>query len=653
MFVVYLIGLTVFTSTRSLERFWSGIFDPVGFILLDDITRYWTVVERNTLLLSWSGVFLYNRLLWLSVGCVSLILLWALFPMSVEALTAVSQGRRAAKAKQQDETELRPVRSLVAATLPKVNREFSPATSWAQFLSLSRLRINTILHEIPFWAIVGLMVALALSNGYFAGRVADTDVWPVTFLMLQAVEGGAVLFFYIIAALYGKAELLWRERDIHFDGIHDSLPMSDSVDWFSKLVAIAFVELALLTVTMLCVACSCRLLQATTISSCCNISRSSTLSPFPQIMTFASCLALFVQTIVSNKFIGATACVIGIFVITPILFNFGWENSLYLFGNTPPYTYSDMNGYGHFVPALFWAITYWLAISAFLGVISIALARRGAEDGWSSRLRLASARLPRLIPAAAICLAVAVGSGVWYYYNAHVLNEYLNAKQRRGIQADYERSFKKFENLAQPKVTAVDTRIDIDPARRSFSGSGHYTLQNKTAEPIAQIHITDQMHSVSNVQFDRPFHLVSSGPRDIYSIYTLEQPLAPGDVLQMTFNVGFQSRGFRDGNEKPELAYNGTFFDASYFPTIGYDRNLELDDPRRRREEHLGQLEEMAPRGDPVQSLYNLLREAVRLDYVPRCGQHVRRSNRHRPRLPSALVGGGWKPLLRVQHGID
>src|SRR5208283_4978334 len=154
LFVVYLILLTVFIANRSLERFWSGIFDPIGFILMDDVTRYWTVVERNMLLLSWSvrvgaGVFLYNRLLWLSVGCISLVALWALFPMSIEALTAVSQGRRAAKAKQQDEMELQPARSLVAARLPRVRQVFSASTTWAQFLSLSRLRIYLILHEIP------------------------------------------------------------------------------------------------------------------------------------------------------------------------------------------------------------------------------------------------------------------------------------------------------------------------------------------------------------------------------------------------------------------------------------------------------------------------------------------------------------------------
>jgi len=607
VFMLYIIGITVFFATRSLERFWSGIFDPIGFILVDDISRYWTVVEKNSLLFSWSphvasGIFLYNRLLWLGVGFASLGMVRALFPMSVEALTARSQGRRAARAKQQEELELRPVRSLVAASLPRVRQVFSRSTSWVQFLSLTRMRIKMILHEVPFWAIVVLMLAFAFNNGYFAGRVADTDVWPVTYLMLQAVEGSAMLFFLIVAGLYA-AELIWRERDIHFDGIHDALPMRDSIDWFSKLATIAFVELFLLTVAGLCG------IFMQTIAGyyhyeLLQYAKELYIVTFPQVMAFAL-LALFIQTVVHNKFIGH-GIAIGIVVLVPILFNFGWENTLYLYGNVPPYSYSDMNGYGHFVAALFWSITYWLSISAFLGVIAIAFARRGADDGRTARFRLARARFPRLIPAAVACLAIAVGSGGWYYYNAHVLNEYLNAKQRREIQADYERSFKKYENFPQPKVIAVDSHIDIDPAHRSFSGWGHFTLKNKTAQSISQIHITDANESVSQVQFDRPFHLVSSNARHIYSIYALDQPLAAGDTLQLNFNVGWTSRGFRDGNEKAELAYNGTFFDSGYFPSIGYTQTSELDDPRRRREERLGPLEEMAPRGDPTQSLYNV-----------------------------------------------
>jgi hypothetical protein len=607
LFMFYVIGITVFSATRSLERFWSGILDPIGLILFDDVTRYWTVVEKNSLFVTWSpslanGIFLYNRLLWLGIGFLALGAVWALFPMSVEALTARSQGRRAAKAKQQEMAESRPTRSLVSAKLPLVHQAFGSFSTLAQYFSLSRLRIRNILRDIPFWALVALVIVFGINNGHFAGRLAERNVWPVTYLMVQAVEGSATLFLYIVAALYA-AELLWRERDTHFDGIHDALPIRESTDWLSRFTAIVVIELILLTVAMLTG------IFMQTIAGYYHYEllqyiKELYVVTFPQILTF-TLLALFVQTIVSNKFVGH-GIIIGLFVLMPILFNFGWENTLYLVGQVPAYTYSDMNGYGHFVPALFWAITYWLAIAALLGVVSVAYARRGAEDSLRARTRLALARAPRLAPIALVFLFTAAGTGSWYFYNAHVLNEYRNARIRRDIQADYERRFKQYENLLQPKVTAVDASINIYPDRRSFDGNVRITLQNKFLKPISQIHLTDQKQSVTQVRFDRPFRLVSSAERNVYSIYALDQPLAPGETITLTCNIGHQPRGFRDGDELPEFAYNGTFFDSDYVPYIGYNRGVELNDPRRRREEHLPVLEELAHRGDPAHSVNNL-----------------------------------------------
>ena len=609
IFMLYIIGLTVFSATRSLEHFWSGILDPIGLILNDNITRYWSVIEKNTQLLPWDahsgyspGVFLYNRLLWIAVGLVSLGGLWAFFPMSVEALTAKSQGRRAAKALQDEPETGRPKRSFVAGRLPAIHQVFGSATTFAQYRSLTALRIRTILREIPFWAIVGLLIVFAVNNGHYAGHQGDENVWPVTYLMLQAVEGSATLFFYIVATLYA-GELIWRERDNKFDGIHDALPMRESTDWLSKLTAIAFVELVLLTVTMLVGI----VMQATAgyyHFELLQYLKELYVITFPQILGF-TLLAMFVQTIVSNKFIGH-GLVIGVFVLQPILFNFGLENTLYLPGAIPTYIYSDMNGYGHFVPALFWAILYWTSIFAVLGVISIAYARRGADDSLRSRTRLALRRAPSLAPAAGLFLLLAIGSGVWYFINAHVRNEYLTAKDRRHIQAGYERDFKRYELQPMPKITAVDANIDIDPAHRSFTGSGRFTLQNKSTGPITQIHITDSNQSVTDVRFDRPVHLLSRAPRDLYSIYAFDQPLAPGDVAVMTFHVSHLTHGFKDGNELAQFAYNGTFFDASFFPGIGYDTGVEIDDPRRRREEKLSPLEEMAHRGEPIHARLNL-----------------------------------------------
>jgi len=607
LFMLYIIGITVFSATRSLEHFWPGILDPVGLVLFDNVTRYWTVIEKNSLYVTWSpalsgGVFLYNRILWLTVGLLALAAVWVLFPMSVESLTARSQGRRAAKAKQQELNEAQPVRSLVAAQIPVAHKAFTPATTFAQYLSLSRIRLRNILRDIPFWGFVALIIAFGINNGHFAGHLAEENVWPVTYLMLQAVEGSATLFLFIVATLYA-AELIWRERDTNFSGIHDALPLRESTDWLSRLTAIVVIELILLTVAMLI-----GILMQTIAGyhhyELLQYFKELYIVTFPQILTF-TLLALFVQTVVSNKFLGH-GILIGLFVLIPILFSFGWENTLYLVGQVPAYTYSDMNGYGHFVPALFWAITYWLAIAALLGVISVALARRGSEDSFAARARLALQRAPRLVPVAVLFALIAAGAGSWYFYNAHVLNEYLDSKARRHIQADYERGFKQYENLLQPKITAVDAAVNIYPDRRSFDGKVRITLQNKTNQPIAQIHLTDQKESVSNIQFDRSSRLLSSAPRNIYSIYALGQPLAPGETLTLTCDIGHQTRGFRDNNELAEFAYNGTFFDSDYLPYLGYNPNVELDDPRRRREEHLPPLEEMAHRGNPAHSLNNI-----------------------------------------------
>jgi hypothetical protein len=608
LFMAYLVGITAFSATRSLEHFWSGILDPVGLLLNNAVARYWSVIEKNTQLFPWDfsgyspGVFLINRLLWISVGVAALLAVWALFPMSVEALTARSQGRRAARARQDEESAGERKRSFVAVRLPRVHQIFGARTAFRQFLSLTTLRIRLITKEIPFWAIVGLLLVLAINNGHFAGRVGGVDVWPVTYLMVGAVEGSAILFFLIVAGLYA-AELLWRERDTRFDGIHDALPIGESGDWLSKLTAIAIVECILLFLTMLAS------MGMQSISGYYHYEvwqyvKELYFITFPMLMGFTM-FAMFVQTMVSNKFIGH-GIVIGVFVLQTVLNSWGWENSLLIPGNIPPYKYSDMNGYGHFVPTIFWSMTYWVSIFAFLGVISMAYARRGAEDSLRARTRLARARLPELAAGLTACLLLAVGAGSWYYYNAHVLNEYTTAEDRRHQLADYEKQFKKFEKLDQPKLTAVDSAIDIYPAKRSFSGTGRYTLQNKSDHPISEIHLTDQYESVSQVQFDRPFHKVSSSPRNMYSIYSFDRPLGIGEVVTMTFAVAQTSKGFRDGNERPEFAYNGSFFGQEFFPTIGYDPQIEIDDPRRRREEHLGALEEMPARGDPRASRINL-----------------------------------------------
>ena len=67
------------------------------------------------------------------MGLLALVVVYELFPLSVEALTAVSQGRRAAKARENESAETRPRRSLVAKRLPSIQQVFGAGTTWSQF----------------------------------------------------------------------------------------------------------------------------------------------------------------------------------------------------------------------------------------------------------------------------------------------------------------------------------------------------------------------------------------------------------------------------------------------------------------------------------------------------------------------------------------
>ena len=298
LFAIYLILFVVVVTTNKLDRLWPSIVDPLGFALMDNVTRYWTVAERNTQLIPWSGLFLYNRLTWLGVGLMALIVTYVFFPMSAETLTSRRSGRRARAAVQEEREGQEASRPRFKIELPRSTQTFTVATRWAQLVSLVRVRFVNVVREIPFWAIVFIAVVNTLVNGYFAGQLNDVNVWPVTYLMVGMVEGSAALFFYIIATLYA-GELIWRERNVHFEQIHDSLPTSDWIDWLSKFLALAFVEFILITVVLVCGV----IMQ--TVSGYYHYEILQYLKElyvvfYPQVLTFVL-LALFVHTVVGTS----------------------------------------------------------------------------------------------------------------------------------------------------------------------------------------------------------------------------------------------------------------------------------------------------------------------------------------------------------------
>ena len=135
-------------------------------------------------------------------------------------------------------------------------------------------------------------------------------------------------------------------------------------------------------------------------------------------------LAMFVQTMVNNKYLGHFVMVLYI-VATIALPPAGFQDYLYRFGQTPQVTYSDINGYGPFLQPLIWFRLYWAIAAVLLAIVTNLLWVRGTESSWRVRMNLAAARFSRAtLAGATVCVVLLLGVGGYIFYNTHILNPY-------------------------------------------------------------------------------------------------------------------------------------------------------------------------------------------------------------------------------------
>jgi hypothetical protein len=120
---------------------------------------------------------------------------------------------------------------------------------------------------------------------------------------------------------------------------------------------------------------------------------------------------------------------------------------------------------------------------------------------------------------------------------------------------------------------------------------GTYRLVNNTNRPIDSIHLaTAHGLGTNNVTFDRASNVLLADEELNHHIYSLQQPLAPGDSLQLGFEVHLDPHGFRNSGINRTVVENGTYFtegDERWMPLIGYEANRELIKPTDRRKYRL------------------------------------------------------------------
>ena len=557
----------------------AAMVDPSGGTAIDVLARYWSVAQKNGQQIPLAGELLWNRLLWLGVGVV--VTLGGYFAFRMQAVTAL----RARKRKQVAEPLETPAASRVA--LPRAVLDRS-AVAYARMIpGLTRLYLGEIFRSPRFLTIILGGVLVVVGNAITLGSFYGTNTYPLTYKVLDVVGGLFSLFVLIVTAIYA-GELVWRERDTRIEDITDSMPAPTWLAFLAKFLTLVGLQVALMLVVLVC-SLGVQIAKGFFKLELAHYFFDLFILQLPGFLLIAV-LALAVHTLVNNKYLGHFIVLL-LFIVTSRLADFGFEDRLYRYASRPDVIYSDLNGYGHFLPAVFWFRLYWGAFAVLLLVLAYALWVRGRDGGWRGRWRAAASRMtPATWSIAGVAAAVFVATGAWIYYNTHVLNTYMSRNQGQRLSAEYERKYKPLTSAPQPKVTAADVRADIYPDEQRARIAGTLSLVNATDKPIDDIYVLyPRAARDEKIEFTMKAELVDAEPSVRWHHYKLATPMAPGATMEMKFDLTYGARGFRNEGAEMTVLANGTFLnpgltpDTELIPSFGYDEGGELTSDSDRR----------------------------------------------------------------------
>jgi len=590
----------------------AALSDPLGGSAIDYVTRYWTPYERNTRLIPLQSFILLNRALWLGIGAAVLALTYRKFQLAYPA-------QRQKKLKTAPENGDHVVPS--AKILPAAHSVFSRSASFRQLMSLSQIQFTETVRNVFFGVLLlaGFLFAVITANNVISPFTAPT--YPVTYSMLESATGGFFIFAFAII-IFASGELVWRERDAQLNQIVDALPLQGWVLFFSKLIALMMIQVIIVLVIMA---------AGVVVQASHGYYRFefglyfTNLFGIVLIRLWILCsLAMLVHTIINNKYLGHFVMVL--YLIASLAMGpLGLEDYLYRYGQAPNFIYSDMNRFGPYAKPLFWFEFYWGLAAILLAIVSNLLWVRGTEATWAVRRRLFAARLSlRSLVAMGVCLLLFIAVGGYIFYNTHILNPYRNTFAIDEARAQYEKKYRQYKALPEPRITDISAHVDLYPEQEYALMRGTITLENKTnaamekialtvwpvdLQPLPMPHLEIQRLSLAGGQT-----AILEDPALGFYVYKLANPLAAHARIALEFALKYSNVGFENSRPNADLAHNGTLLGDRYMPFVGYAEDIELTDDSTRHKHGLDKVKRL-PKLDDV-AARNINAAATDADWI-------------------------------------
>lgn len=179
---------------------------------------------------------------------------------------------------------------------------------------------------------------------------------------------------------------------------------------------------------------------------------------------------------------------------------------------------------------------------------------------------------------------------------------------------NYEKQFRKYQQLPQPVITDVSTKIHLYPSSNRYQIEGKYILKNKTNAAIDRILI----------QFDEALELkkaiLLAGNEKItlsnkLCEIQLQEALAASDSAVLHFTLDYNWLPVNGHQSFNAIINNGSFMRISrHYPKIGYQSDREITDEQERVRRGLGKATVEKKLGDPRTSANDFIHLTMQVD---------------------------------------
>ena len=586
--VAYIVSLSLMSDVDNETL--AGLSDIFGINTFNIETKYFTPAEKNTISPGFSGLLFQNRLIWMAVGFI--ILMISYFSFSFK-----QKNKKIKKQKVNSEAKD------TVFNLPKLNPTYGYSTDWMQFKSFFYTNFLSIVKSVTFKILFLFCIIILVTDLVGGYEYFGLQSYPLTYKLIDTIKNSTNIFTVIILIFF-SGELIWRDRDSKINEVIDATAHTSFISMAAKALSLVCIT-SILNLFFILIGVVYQLLNGFT-----RIELDVYLLDF-----FYENLALYIvfggitimiQVLSSNKYIGYFISITVLLVWEIILSILDVQSNMLDIGGSSSVFYSDMNNFGPGLKSTLWFNLYWILLSVIGLLIAGALWNRGSKSSLLSRIKTARQEVPKSYRGfIALLFAIWIGVACFVYYNTQVLNPYRSSDTTEQLMADFEKKYSKYKTAVHPKVTDAKYYIDIFPNKRDIYVKADIALSNASDVAI------DSLHFFNGEGWDTKLNIPNAKPvyKDstyLYTIYKLSPALQPGETIVMHVQNKFITDGFENGRGPTMIVKNGTFINnGDVLPTMGYNESYEIGDNNTRKKYNLEPKERTPKLSGELSELHN------------------------------------------------